>query len=86
MKIAKVKMCTGSEIIINLDHVDYVSLSSNSVYFIERSVMLNDESMKKVVELLESEEGEKDDVTPEEKATLMQITKPILDMFNGKEE
>lgn len=58
MKIVKVKTYDGSEIIINLEHIDYISLDYNNVYFPYRHVKLDDESMKKVVDLIEREVSE----------------------------
>lgn len=52
MKIIKVKTHDGSEIFINLEHIDYISPDYNNINFTYRYVTLDDESMKKVVELL----------------------------------
>ena len=53
MKMVKVKTHTGSEIYINLDHIDYISLDYNEVNFSNRYIKLDDESMKKIVDLIE---------------------------------
>lgn len=53
--MVKVKTHGGSEIFINLEHIDYVNLNSNTVTFSNYFVMLNDESMKKVVDLIEKD-------------------------------
>ena len=55
MKMVKVRTSCDSEIIINLDRIDYISLSRNAVHFTEDFVRLDDESMKKVVDLIERE-------------------------------
>ncbi len=59
MKMVKVKTICDSEIFVNLDRIDYVSLDQNFVYFSDRCVKLNDESVKKIVDLIEGEESEK---------------------------
>lgn len=53
MKIVKVKTQLDSEIYINLDHIDYISPNYNTVTFSNRFVKLDDESIKKVVDLIE---------------------------------
>lgn len=53
MKMVKVKTNIGSEILINLDRIDYISLTYNTVTFSNRYLTLDDESMKKVVDLIE---------------------------------
>ena len=53
MKTVKVKTHRGSEIYINLDRIDYMSPDINTVNFSTRYVVLDDESMKKVVDLIE---------------------------------
>lgn len=53
MNIVKVKTHTGSEIFINLEHIDYIDPNYNNVCFPYRYVKLDDESMKKVVDLIE---------------------------------
>lgn len=55
MKIVKVKTHSNSEIFINLDHIDYVNPNSKTVTFSNYFVVLNDESMKKVVDLIEKD-------------------------------
>lgn len=57
MKLVKVKTPDG-EIFINLEHVDYINPDYNKVCFTYRHVTLDDESMKKVVELLGEEVSE----------------------------
>lgn len=59
MKMVKAKTCTGSEIYINLDRIDYVNPHDNIVYFMDRYITLNEESMKKVVGLIEIYRGER---------------------------
>lgn len=60
MKIVKVKTNHDSEVFINLDRIDYISPDYNTVYFSDpnRYVKLNDESMKKLVDLIEEEVNE----------------------------
>lgn len=58
MKIVKLKTNGGSEIFINLEHIDYINPDYNSVNFPNRYIELDDESMKKVVELLSEEVSE----------------------------
>ena len=53
MKMVKVKTHAGAEIIINLEHIDYISPDYNDICFPYRYVKLDDESMKKVVDLIE---------------------------------
>lgn len=53
MKMVKVKTHAGAEILINLEHIDYISPDYNNVCFPYRYVTLDDESMKKVVDLIE---------------------------------
>lgn len=55
MKMFKVRKDDGSEIFINLDRIDYINLDYNTVKFTDRYVRLDDESMKKVVDLIERE-------------------------------
>lgn len=55
MKIVKVKTNHGSEIFINFEHIDCINPDYNTVYFSNRYVTLDDESMKKVVDLIEKE-------------------------------
>lgn len=52
MKIVKVKTHCGSEIFINLEHIDYIDPDYNNVCFPYRYIKLDDESMKKVVDLI----------------------------------
>lgn len=53
MKIVKVKTHGGSEIYINLENIDYINPDYNTVSFSNRYVTLDDESIKKVVDLIE---------------------------------
>ena len=53
MKMIKIKTNIGSEVLINLDRIDYISLTYNTVNFSNRYLTLDDESMKKVVDLIE---------------------------------
>ena len=62
MKVVKVKTHAGAEIIINLEHIDYISPDYNDVCFPYRYVKLDDESIKKVVDLIEIE-GETNEQT-----------------------
>lgn len=61
MKLVKVKTNLGSEILINIDRIDYISPALSAINFSNNYVMLNDESMKKVMDLIErgiEKEGE----------------------------
>ena len=58
MKMVKVKTDHNREIFINLDRIDYISLSFNTVNFTDRYVRLDDESMKKLVDLIEGKEND----------------------------
>lgn len=51
--MVKVKTHGGSEIYINLEKIDYINPDYNTVTFSNRYVTLDDESMKKVVDLIE---------------------------------
>lgn len=56
MKIVKVKAAdSGSEIFINLEHIDCIIPNNNTVNFSYHYVLLDDESMKKLVGLIEKE-------------------------------
>ena len=55
MKLVKVKTIFGSEILINIERIDYISPVLNTVNFSDTRVTLDDESMKKVMCLIESE-------------------------------
>lgn len=60
MKMVKVKIAhVGTEIFINLEHIDYINPDFNTVNFSNRYVKLDDESIKKVVGLLEIYRGER---------------------------
>lgn len=58
MKIVKVKTHRGAEIYINLEHISFISPEYNDVNFPNCFVKLDDESMKKVVDLIEREVSE----------------------------
>lgn len=55
MRLVKVKTNLGSEILINIDRIDYINPALSAVNFSNNYVMLNDESMKKVMCLIELE-------------------------------
>lgn len=55
MKLVKVKTNLGSEILINIDRIDYINPALSAVNFSNNYVMLNDESMKKVMYVIELE-------------------------------
>lgn len=58
MKMVKVKTHDGSEIFINLEYIDYIDLGYNKVHLSNGYAKLDDESMKKVVDLIEREVSE----------------------------
>lgn len=55
MKLVKVKTISGSKVIINLDRIDYINPFMGDVNFSNNYVMLDDESMEKVMDLIEKE-------------------------------
>lgn len=59
MKLVKVKTTLGSEILINIDRIDYISPVLSAVNFSNNYVMLTDESLEKVMNLIEREEFRK---------------------------